>query len=127
MTAAPSGSGATTVRDLRTQPFDDVLDRVERRLDVRLDRATLVRKRRSLGARSDRGTWVRVEARPMAKIAAQGQSGNGMEAAALLQGIAKPEWFDAVSWSDTPAQVVWRRRGRVGDGDPGEILWTAVR
>lgn len=102
-TVAPPGLG-----DLRKQPVDDVLERVERRLDVGLDRATLVRKRRTLGARSQRGTWVRVEARPMAKIAAQGQSGNGTAAAALLNGIAKPEWFGAVSWADTHTQVVWR-------------------
>lgn len=67
-----------------------------------------MRKRRSLGARTDRDTWVRIEARPLAKIAAQGQAGDGMEAAARLYGIAKPEWFTAISWHDSLGQVVWR-------------------
>lgn len=95
-------------RDLRKQPVEDVLHRVENSLNVRLDQQTLVRKRRSVGACTNRGTWVRIEARPLAKIAAQGQAGNGMEAAALLHGIAKPEWFNAVSWLDAPGQAVWR-------------------
>jgi len=67
-----------------------------------------VRKRRSLGARTNRGTWVRVEVRSLAKIAAQGQAGDGLEAAAGLSGIAKPEWFTAISWHDSSGQVVWR-------------------
>lgn len=104
--AASTSSGV--VRDLRQQPVDEVLDRVERQLAVGLDRAGLVRKRRSVGARSDRGTWVRIEARPMLKIVAQGQAGNGMEVASLLQGIAKPAWHAAVTWADVTAEVVWR-------------------
>lgn len=36
--------------DLRRQPMEDVLERVEEALRVRLDREALVRKRRSLGA-----------------------------------------------------------------------------
>lgn len=103
-----AASGGFSVHDLRKQSVGDVLDRVERDLGVCLDRQALVRKRRSLGACSDRGTWVRVEARPTAKIVAQGQAGNGMEAASLLHGIAKPRWFTAVSWADTAADVVWR-------------------
>ncbi|MGH3867079.1 MAG: hypothetical protein ACRDQ4_13240 [Pseudonocardiaceae bacterium] len=95
-------------RDLRKQSVEDVLSHVESSLNLRLDRQALVRKRRSLGACTDRGTWVRIEARPLAKIAAQGQAGNGMEAAALLHGIAKPAWFTAVSWHDSPGQVLWR-------------------
>lgn len=97
-----------TTGDLRKQPVESVLDQVGRGLGVRLDRQTLVRKRRSLGARTDRGTWVRIEARPLAKIIAQGQTGNGVEAAALLNGIAKPEWHRATSWHDSPTQTVWR-------------------
>lgn len=95
-------------RDLRKQPIEDVLDHVEKSLHVRLDQQTLVRKRRSVGACTNRGTWVRIEARPLVKIAAQGQAGNGMEAAALLHGIAKPEWYKAVSWHDSSGQTIWR-------------------
>lgn len=95
-------------RDLRKQPVEDVLSHVENSLHLRLEPQTLVRKRRSLGARTNRGTWVRIEARPLAKIAAQGQAGDGIEAAARLYGIAKPEWFNAVSWHDSPGQAIWR-------------------
>jgi hypothetical protein len=49
--------------DLRLQPGDMVVDqviaRVETALRVRLDRETMLRKRRTVSARSDRGTWVR--------------------------------------------------------------------
>ena len=101
--AAPSRS-----RDLRKQPVDDVLNRVEAGLGVVLDREAVARKRRSVGARSDRGTWVRVEVRPLATIAAQGQAGNGMEAANMLSGIAKPAWYAALCWHDAEGQAVWR-------------------
>ncbi|MGH3620701.1 MAG: phosphotransferase [Sciscionella sp.] len=95
-------------RDLRKQPVDDVLSRVEAGLGVVLDRETVARKRRSVGARSARGTWVRVELRSLAKIAAQGQAGNGMEAANLLSGIAKPAWYAALCWHDAEGEAVWR-------------------
>lgn len=95
-------------RDLRKQPVEDLLARVERALGVGLASETVVRKRRSVGARSDCGTWVRIEARLLAKIVAQGQAGNGMEAAELLRGIAKPAWYRGLSWRDQAEDVVWR-------------------
>ncbi|MFZ3491822.1 hypothetical protein ACODT5_01025 [Streptomyces sp. 5.8] len=49
------GSVHTAV-DLRHVPADPVLVRVEQGLNVHLDRDTVVRKRRSLGARTERGT-----------------------------------------------------------------------
>lgn len=98
----------STTRDMREQSIKDVLDHVENGLHVRLDQQTLVRKRRSVGACTDRGSWIRIEARPLAKIAAQGQTGNGMEAAAFLHGIAKPEWYRALCWHDSAGQAVWR-------------------
>jgi hypothetical protein len=42
--------------DLRKGSVEAALDRAERMLGVRLDHETLVRKRRSVGARTDRGT-----------------------------------------------------------------------
>lgn len=95
-------------RDLRNEPVDGVLFRVEAGLGVVLDRESVQRKRRSVGARSDRGTWVHVEVRSLAKIAAQGQAANGMEAASLLTGIAKPAWYSALCWRDAEAEVIWR-------------------
>ncbi|GGS29661.1 hypothetical protein Snoj_26150 [Streptomyces nojiriensis] len=92
--------------DLRRQPVDDVLERVEAALQVELDRQALVRKRRSLGGRTERGTWVRIERRGFERIGAQGW--NGTEAAAVLQGVAMPEWYQGVAWREPGEPVMWR-------------------
>ncbi|MFD7782209.1 hypothetical protein ACFV4Q_03810 [Streptomyces nojiriensis] len=92
--------------DLRRQPVDDVLARVEQTLHVRLDRQALVRKRRSLGGRTERGTWVRIERRGFERIGPQGW--NGTEAAAVLQGVAMPEWYQGVAWRERGEPVMWR-------------------
>lgn len=105
VTTGPAPSG--TMVDLRLQSHEDVLDRVERALDVRLDRvAAVVRKRRSIGLRTMRGTWVRIEARPADRITGQGW--NGVECASVLRGVAKPAWLQAVSWSDAAQGLMWR-------------------
>ncbi|GAB3873901.1 hypothetical protein GCM10029964_014960 [Kibdelosporangium lantanae] len=96
--------------DLRKSDASPVIKRVSNALDVQFDLTTRVDKRRSIGARTSRGTWVRIEVRSLAKIIAQGQPANGMEAAELLHGIAKPAWLAAVSWRDTVGddEVMWR-------------------
>jgi hypothetical protein len=108
--AQPVPSSATSVAnagfDLRKNQVDDVFDRVERALQVRFDRDEALRKRRSLGLRTDRGTWIRVEVRRLAKI--DGQGWNGTECAAILHGIAKPEWHAGISWHDPVREVMWR-------------------
>ena len=92
--------------DLRTRPCGDVTDRVERCLAVRLDREAAVVKRRSVGARTDRDTWIRIEARPFSKLAGQG---SGVEGAACLPAaIAKPEWYQGLSWQVPEQCVLWR-------------------
>jgi len=103
-----SAPGSPVTRDLRKQPIDDLLARVEEMLGAELVRDSIVCKRRSVGAVSSRGTWLRIEARLTSKIAAQGQSGNGMEAADLLHGISKPAWYRAVSWRDPADDTIWR-------------------
>lgn len=92
--------------DLRAVPVDDVLDRVEQTLQVVLDRDTLVRKRRSVGGRTDRGTWVRIERRDFARISAQGW--NGPEAATILRGVSMPQWHMGLTWRDQVEPVMWR-------------------
>ncbi|MGW0775727.1 hypothetical protein ACWD01_19225 [Streptomyces sp. NPDC002835] len=92
--------------DLRVEPVDDVLDRVERSFQMRVDRKTVVRKRRSVGGKTDRGTWVRVERRDFARIGAQGW--NGPEAAAVLRGVSMPEWHAGLAWRDQDDPVMWR-------------------
>lgn len=97
---------ATAPVDLRVEPVDDILDETERALRTRLDRETLLRKRRSLGARTDRGSWVRIERRPFDRVGGQGW--NGTECAALLEGVAMPRWHRGVSWRDPEVAVMWR-------------------
>ncbi|MFJ3960859.1 hypothetical protein [Streptomyces sp. NPDC090036] len=92
--------------DLRRQPVEDVLERVEKALNVQLDRQSLVRKRRSLGGRTERSTWVRIERRGFERIGSQGW--NGTEAAAVLQGVAMPEWYQGVAWRQLGEPVMWR-------------------
>ncbi|MFD7130372.1 hypothetical protein [Streptomyces sp. NPDC059894] len=92
--------------DLRIQPIDEILDRVEQSLQVRFALDTVVRKRRSVGARTDRDTWVRVERRPLDKIGNQGW--NGTECAARLENIAQPAWRGCVVWQDSDEPVMWR-------------------
>lgn len=111
MTARTEASAARPapaqhVLDLRRTPVEDVLDRVEGALRTTLQGEGTVRKRRSVGARTDRGTWVRIEARRPEKI--DGQGWNGTECAALLEGVAKPAWYAAVSWRDAERAVMWR-------------------
>ncbi|QNE79109.1 hypothetical protein F0344_07270 [Streptomyces finlayi] len=65
-----------------------------------------MRKRRSVGARTDRGTWVRIERRGLDRIRVQG--GDGTASADGLRGIAKPAWFAGVAWRDEVDPVVWR-------------------
>ncbi|MFI5751051.1 hypothetical protein ACIBBE_35260 [Streptomyces sp. NPDC051644] len=92
--------------DLRKEPVEAVLNRVERSLGVRLDQGTVVRKRRSLGARTDRDTWVRIERRGLDRIGVQG--GDGTASAEALLGIAKPAWLAGVAWRDETEAVMWR-------------------
>jgi hypothetical protein len=92
--------------DLRVEPVDGVLEQVESMLRLQLDRSSLVRKRRSVGAATDRGTWVRAERRAWSKIDSQGW--NGTESAAVLHGVAKPDWFAGVAWRDRDEPVAWR-------------------
>ncbi|MFJ4646816.1 hypothetical protein ACIP6Q_25175 [Streptomyces bobili] len=108
--------------DLRVRPVDEVLDRVERAFQVRLDADTVVRKRRSVGARTDRHTWVRVERRSLDRIGDQGW--NGTECAARLENIAQPAWQACVVWRDPDEPAMWRADET--DLLPGMPVGTAV-
>ena len=88
--------------------LDEVIERVEAGVRTTVDREGLLRKRRTVGARAARGTWVRIEARPVAKLVEQGQPGDGLEAAHLLDGVATPRWLGGMSWPDPARGLVWR-------------------
>jgi hypothetical protein len=91
--------------DLRCTEVDDVLDRVEKSLQVRLAPESAVRKRRSIGAATDRATWVRVECRGLEHLDGQGW---GIEAAEVLHDVAKPQWHAGISWFDPARRVAGR-------------------
>ncbi|MGQ0775550.1 MAG: hypothetical protein ACT4NY_14215 [Pseudonocardiales bacterium] len=94
--------------DLREQLGEDVLDRTERSMGVRLDRSTMVYGTQGMtaGFRTDTDTWVRVQWRRPSKI--YGPAWAGAECASVLRGVAKPDWFQTASWRDDPRGVVWR-------------------
>ncbi len=66
----------------------------------------MLRKRRSVGARTDRDTWVRIERRRLDRI--DGQGWNGTECAATLTAIDKPTWCAGLAWRDTSSAAMWR-------------------
>lgn len=74
-------------------------------MGVRLDPASAVRGRCAVGARTDRGTWVRIDRYQDAELAMRG--GGGGEAVPGLRGIAGPVWLGAVSWRDCDPVTVW--------------------
>ena len=91
--------------DLRETVTRDVIKRVQQALDAAFDSHSEVRKRRSLGYATTRGTWVRIEVRDLARSLGQGW---GIEEAAGLQGVAMPAWLQGVSWIDHELGVMWR-------------------
>lgn len=91
--------------DLRKTSTDSIASRVQQALAADFDPATEVRKRRSLGYATTRGTWVRIEVRDLARVDGQGW---GLETAAVLQGVAMPAWLQGVSWIDHELGVMWR-------------------
>jgi hypothetical protein len=94
------------VMDLRNRSNDDVVRRVETALGVTVDPASEIRKRRSLGFRTDRNTWVRIEACPLDRLNLRG--GSGVELAAAIPGVAMPRWLHGVSWLDYTRALMWR-------------------
>ncbi|MEV5592881.1 hypothetical protein [Streptomyces sp. NPDC052496] len=115
-------TSTTRNADLRVESVCEVLDHVERALQTRLNRDTVVRKRRSVGVRTDRDSWVRIERRGLDKIGVQGW--NGTESAARLEGIAQPAWQGCVVWRDADEPVMWRADET--ELLPGKPIGTAV-
>ncbi|CRK55468.1 hypothetical protein [Alloactinosynnema sp. L-07] len=106
--AQPSSVVPNPVFDVREQPHDDVLDRVERTLGVTLERSSVVFGiyGATEGFRTAAGTWVRVERRQRWRI--NSAVWVGLEAAATIRGVRKPEWFQGATWVDPERDVVWR-------------------
>jgi hypothetical protein len=92
--------------DLRKYDAAAEIDRVAHALDVRFDRETEIRKRRSIGFRTYRDTWVRIEQQPMQRFIQRGN--DGIERSVIIQGVPKPGWHQAVSWLDRDNDRMWR-------------------
>jgi hypothetical protein len=90
--------------DLRKTPYDDAVERVQLALGTRLDLSRAVVKRRSVGAATDRGTWVRIELRGLERVDGQGW---GTEASAVLRDVPVPAWHAGVSWLDADRGAMW--------------------
>jgi hypothetical protein len=71
---------------------------------TRFDASTGTRKRRSLGFRTERSSWVRIEIRDLARFDGQGW---GIECASILRGVAMPQGHQGLSWLDHGRQVRW--------------------
>lgn len=91
--------------DLRKRSTDAVVHRVQCQLDTGFDLTTEVRKRRSIGFRTERDTWVRIEIRDLSRLDGRGW---GIEDAAVLTGVALPAWHQGFSWIDHELGVMWR-------------------
>lgn len=91
--------------DLRKHSADSIVERVQRQLETRFDLATEVCKRRSIGFRTDRDTWVRIEIRDLSRLDGQGW---GIEDAAVLEDVALPAWHQGFTWIDHELGVMWR-------------------
>ncbi|WP_158840557.1 hypothetical protein [Saccharothrix deserti] len=91
--------------DLRKTPADTTVARVQKSFATDFNLRSAVHKRRSLGYATTRNTWVRIEVRDLARVDGQGW---GLEAAAVLDGVAMPAWLQGVSWIDHELGVMWR-------------------
>jgi hypothetical protein len=97
-------SGLRLAVDLREYPATEEIERVSAAFSTSLAMDRAQRKLRTIGVPSERGTWVRIEARAVAHI--DGQGWNGIECAATLRGVARPAWYQSLSWQS--GDVVWR-------------------
>lgn len=100
------GGLAGTVRSSGDSPLGRALEHVERSWLVQLDWGGVVRGLASIGARTDRGTWVRLEHGQVGEITSP--SWGGVEASAALQGVAAPSWISTLTWRGEEPGVVWR-------------------
>ncbi|TVT20458.1 hypothetical protein FNH05_34480 [Amycolatopsis rhizosphaerae] len=77
-------------------------------MDVRLVRPSVVYGEHGAteGFRTSNDTWVRIERRQRWRISSAVWV--GLEAAATIRGVKKPEWFQSATWIDPARNVVWR-------------------
>ena len=97
-----TGEGSV-LPDVRRQDQQVLCGMAEQALNVALDRGRVVVKRRSLGAPSQRGTWVRLSVCTAASAARRG----GLEATvAFPEVVAAPRWLQGRAWRE--GELLWR-------------------
>lgn len=94
--------------DLSAVPLGDVLDAAEQRLARRLDRARghYSSANGTAGFPTETGTWVRLAWRRTDRM--NTTAWTGLEAAAGIQSVPRPQWYAAAVWHDPQRGVVWR-------------------
>ncbi|SDX99641.1 hypothetical protein SAMN05216215_101888 [Saccharopolyspora shandongensis] len=80
------------------------MTRAETELGVRLDTSRAVVKRRTWGAPSNAGTWVRLQVWPVEHPAVERVP--GVVAASELVGVPRPAWYRGVRWDADG--LMWR-------------------
>ncbi|WP_211299109.1 phosphotransferase [Saccharopolyspora erythraea] len=94
----------TAVLDLRRDSYTHAVERVEQALRVKLQQDSFVVKRRTVGARSDRGTWVRIEVQPADVFGTRGWG--GIASSVQLLGVSRPSWLCSFDWFE--GRFRWR-------------------
>ncbi|MCP2337322.1 aminoglycoside phosphotransferase [Actinomadura rupiterrae] len=94
--------------DLSKVPHDDVLDIIEARLGLTLDRAAghYSALNGTAGFPTGTGTWVRLAWHRPAELNAEALT--GFETALVLTKVPRPVWRSAATWYDDDREVVWR-------------------
>ncbi|MEV4253849.1 aminoglycoside phosphotransferase [Spirillospora sp. NPDC049652] len=94
--------------DLAKVPHHDVLDTIEARLGLTLDRAAghYSALNGTAGFPTSAGTWVRLARHRPAELNAEALT--GFEAALVLAEVPRPVWRSAATWYDNDRAVVWR-------------------
>ncbi|MGH8897680.1 MAG: hypothetical protein ACRDZ4_11825 [Egibacteraceae bacterium] len=94
--------------DLEEYPIESVFSHTEKTLGVRLRRETPAYGwgGKSVGLRTNEGTWVRISYRSESQI--NERTWTGEECASVLHGIAKPTLLRSARWLDAQQGIVWR-------------------
>jgi transcriptional regulator with XRE-family HTH domain len=103
---ATAPSPTRTARSAASSPLGRALEHVERVWNVRIDRARAVRGAASIGAATDRGTWIRLECARAEQIIER--SWGGAEDSVAVRGVAAPVWINTLTWRGEGPGVVWR-------------------
>lgn len=111
--------------DLRKYDASTEVERVSRAFNVRFAPETEMRKRRSIGMRTDRDTWVRIEQQPQTRFIERGN--NGLESASAISGVVKPAWYQSASWVNVEDGRMWRADEIEYVASPHVIPWGMLR